>query len=1156
MAQQQLVEVLRGTLSPKAEIRRQAEQLFMESWLQRPLELFPLLCEMMASGVEDEVRCVAAVLFRRWIDREIPNAENTTNWAALGQEGQALCSARLLEAFRLSVGHKNVLNRVSDAIGQVATITCVYQEWPELLSAIAAILSAGQDEDEACACLRIISATPELFVSGDVLKQVVAMIVSTAIQRIQGTKLEATRALTALAIYHAEEHLDMFQAVVSQFLPAIISEGILPADQPSLVLNCAADLVFECPKLFAKGKGNTALMGQYFGLMGQIIRSVPADEYCDAPASASAALEFICAAVEGNGSFFRRSGSRGLVEQAAQLLLEATAMEDGSNDWLETDPQDEADVESVSVVGQQSLDRFALALGGAAVGQVMFSLIGAALNRNDPSSWREKFAALMAVASVAEGCADEFLADHLDGLLALLWPQFSSQQAARVQYAACHALGQLCTDFPGRIQAEHATAALTALVGLLAQGDQLPGRVLCHASAALVNFAEGCEPDMIAPFLDGILGNLVKLLSSSCAAVHPYLQEQLIATIAAYSEAAKSRFVHYYPAILPHFQAALGASRRQVQCRAVEGLSLLFTAVGKDVSQSNLPAFLQHLEQLQAQEAEWPADDTMREFLPAAWLRMAQHLGAEFAPWLSVVLPHLLQVIQAPLDFRPVENDAGQEDDADGNDNVELVRVNGKTVGLNTSALDEKAGALDTLTALLQNVGVSGVSADVARVAFDSVLPLVNFEWSVGVRAGAVEAGAAAIESLAVHSLPDAATRTANLVQAIIDGLSDAYDAEFAAAALDSLAVLVTVNKKAHMQLFNAAEFITKMYRILPAVLQFALDRIVEYAEEAATADADDEEDQDGGDGESNEGYVDAAADEEEVIYAWGRLQATIFEHLDIDPAAHGWSLIWAANQLRPLTAPKKPASKNKKPARLQKAKQNAAPEAVPAALHSVAVQHAALGVLCDAVRLLNASLLVQVDGIGQALVDGCLAALTGSKAAPLVKQVGAHLAGLLGQYSGPAFRDFCLQASWPLLERLATKSNARAPSQLNVTENAVSSLCRIADAYPQDVNLDQLLNVILPAALPVLMDEDEVEPVAVFLMKYYTPSAPGSATILAATVKAFVTHCSTPSHEKKVFKAETQAQVQQFLHTALTESPAQQQILAGLSPEQRMRLN
>lgn len=62
---------------------------------------------------------------------------------------------------------------------------------------------------------------------------------------------------------------------------------------------------------------------------------------------------------------------------------------------------------------------------------------------------------------------------------------------AKVRWAACQAVGQLCTDLgPDMQEAEHARL----LPGLMSVMDDFAQpRVQAHAAAAVVNFSENCE---------------------------------------------------------------------------------------------------------------------------------------------------------------------------------------------------------------------------------------------------------------------------------------------------------------------------------------------------------------------------------------------------------------------------------------------------------------------------------------------------------------------------------------------------------------------------------------------------------------------------------------------------------------------------------------
>lgn len=71
------------------------------------------------------------------------------------------------------------------------------------------------------------------------------------------------------------------------------------------------------------------------------------------------------------------------------------------------------------------------------------------------------------------------------------WVQGLQDQHPKVRWAACQAVGQMCTDLgPDFQEAEHARL----LPGLMAVMDDFQHpRIQAHAAAAVVNFSENCE---------------------------------------------------------------------------------------------------------------------------------------------------------------------------------------------------------------------------------------------------------------------------------------------------------------------------------------------------------------------------------------------------------------------------------------------------------------------------------------------------------------------------------------------------------------------------------------------------------------------------------------------------------------------------------------
>ena len=80
---EELVNILRATLSDRAEIRREAENAFLANWVPLPSELFPQLVTVLLDSTQftPEEQSLAAIFFRRWINRETDNeSSNILKW--------------------------------------------------------------------------------------------------------------------------------------------------------------------------------------------------------------------------------------------------------------------------------------------------------------------------------------------------------------------------------------------------------------------------------------------------------------------------------------------------------------------------------------------------------------------------------------------------------------------------------------------------------------------------------------------------------------------------------------------------------------------------------------------------------------------------------------------------------------------------------------------------------------------------------------------------------------------------------------------------------------------------------------------------------------------------------------------------------------------
>lgn len=81
-------------------------------------------------------------------------------------------------------------------------------------------------------------------------------------------------------------------------------------------------------------------------------------------------------------------------------------------EWGQSSEEDEIEITN-SDVGEEVLDRLALALGGKTMVPVLFGMLSQLLTNSD---WKHRHAALMAISVVGEGC-NKYLTPHLKQVL-------------------------------------------------------------------------------------------------------------------------------------------------------------------------------------------------------------------------------------------------------------------------------------------------------------------------------------------------------------------------------------------------------------------------------------------------------------------------------------------------------------------------------------------------------------------------------------------------------------------------------------------------------------------------------------------------------------------------------------------------------------------
>jgi len=168
-----------------------------------------------------------------------------------------------------------------------------------------------------------------------------------------------------------------------------------------------------------------------------------------------------------------------------------------------------------------------------------------------------------------------------------------------------------------------------------------------------------------------------------------------------------------------------------------------------------------------------PNDTQLGHYLIATWAKICQAMGPEFEPYLPVVMPTLLATASAKADISVYDE---EEDKVEERDGWETVSMDGQTLGIRTSAIEEKCQAFETLVIYCSTLGPR--FAPCLSQTFEVTLPSLRFYFHDGVR----EACAMLIPML-LASGKNSGTLTNQMVTAtflqIINGISTEHDASF-----------------------------------------------------------------------------------------------------------------------------------------------------------------------------------------------------------------------------------------------------------------------------------------------------------------------------------------------------------------------------------------
>ncbi|WPK26246.1 hypothetical protein PUMCH_003595 [Australozyma saopauloensis] len=1002
--------LLQGLMSPDNQIRSKAEKTLDQEW-RSPEKIgvfLAYLASTAAGGADDSVKAFSAVLFRRQAIRS-PKEFNSISERTIGVLEEPVrheIRTILLQGF-VSDQSPQVRRKIADAVSEVAKEDASPKgTWPELVPAIlqAAVNPNASFRESA---FRILSTLPELIES-----LFVAEILPVFNNGFSDDDDEVRiAACTAFVAFFRELPKSIWQSL-TPILPNLLNSlprFLLNGQDEALanVLQSLIDLVELAPKMFK----------DMFPTIIDFCSTVAKNRDL-ASTTRLAALELLTTFSEVSPTMCKQTPSytSTMVLITLSMLTEVSEDDDDAAEWNNDTNDEDYELEPEYDSARHSLDRVSLKLGGQYLAAPLFQYLPALIQL---PNWRETFAALMALSSAAEGCAD-VLVTEIPKLLDMVMPTLEHPHP-RVQYACCNVLGQISTDFADDIQRTAGDRIVPALVSKLTN-KSVP-RVQAHGAAALVNFCEAATKEVLEPYLDDLLNNLVGLLLSP----KRYVQEQALTTIATIADAAEKKFIKYHNTLLPmlmdFLRTDLGPENQMLTAKCVECATLIASAVGRD----NLGPHCQELINIMGRLQETADDDgPVKPYLELGWSRICRIIGKDFVPYLPIVLPPLLTAAKAAQDISLLEEDEAQ--DFANNEEWDIISLSGKLIAVHTASLDEKSSALDLLRIYATQLG-GAFQPYVQEILQDIALPALDFYLHDGVRgSAALSLGALLKCTIAVSSWnsPDALAVWNLICLRLTEAVTQ-----------DPVPELIVAYYTTIVECTNllAPGSLTKdqMHQLAVAIE----DNLSGIYSRIKKREHDDDEYREEID-ESEDEYTD-----EELLDEINKAITAIFT--------------------------------NAKATFIEEYNSSLAELVSTFISDDIAdIKLCGLSIICDVMEHCGSAL--DQGNFLTYIISNCLTAPQAS-----IRQASAYAIGMAAQNGENLYMKLCIEALMPLF-KVATFPDARAEENINSTENCVLAIAKICQSFGSSIpNLDEVLKqwIIL---LPVLQDAEAASTTYAFL--------------------------------------------------------------------------
>nr|GLL21198.1 importin-5-like [Ipomoea trifida] len=437
---------------------------------------------------------MAAILLRKLLTRD-----DSYIWPRLSASTQSGIKSMLLTCIQKEEV-KTIIKKLCDTISELASSILPENQWPEILPFMFQCVTSDSPKLQESAFLIFAQLAQYI---GETLVPYIKDLHSVFLQTLNNSPSSDVR-IAALSVVinfiqclTSSSDRDRFQDLLPSMMRTLTEA--LNSSQEATAQE-ALELLIELA-----GTEPRFLRRQLVDVVGAMLQIAEADTL--EKGTRHLAIELVITLAEA------RERAPGMMRKLPQfisrlfaILLKMLLDIDDEPAWHSAEAEDEDAGETSNYsVGQECLDRLSIALGGNTIVPVASEQLPAYLAALE---WQKHHAALIALAQIAEGCS-KVMIKNLEQIVTMVLSSFQDPHP-RVRWAAINAIGQLSTDLGPDLQVQYHNRVLPSLAASM--DDFQNPRVQAHAASAVLNFSENCTPEILTPYLDGIVSKLLVLL--------------------------------------------------------------------------------------------------------------------------------------------------------------------------------------------------------------------------------------------------------------------------------------------------------------------------------------------------------------------------------------------------------------------------------------------------------------------------------------------------------------------------------------------------------------------------------------------------------------------------------------------------------------------